>query len=173
MEEIYTSEQSSQYANRFIRYINELKEFVNTFSMLPPGKGNAKKEYLNADEKHKRGLLNSYDLGELLLEVSFDHIFSFLRTITSPALAVAPWANARSSLESSGLSSWFTNNKVGSLERIMRGYAYRYDGVNEQIKIFRVMEDKNAIEDTIKIIEKLTYDAIEIGIEPLYDAKGK
>jgi hypothetical protein len=173
MEENYTAEQSSQYANRFVQYINELKELLNKYSAFTPGKGITEKEYLAADEKHKKGLINSYDLGGLLLIVAFDHIMSFLRTINEPILAVAPWTCARSIVESSGLSSWFTNIKIDSLERIKRGYSYRYNGIIEQIKIFQVMNDPKAIEDTKEINEKIIREAIDLGIDPVVDKKCK
>jgi hypothetical protein len=173
MEEEYTTDQSSQYANRFIQYINELKELCNKYSAFPPGKGFTEKEYLTADEKHRKGLINSYDLGGLLLIVSFDHIFSFLRTINEPTLTVAPWANARSVIESSGISSWFTNIKIDPVERITRVYSYRYNGINEQIKIFRVMNDPISINDTNEIGNKLVREAIELGINPVRDKKHK
>ncbi|MBN1439381.1 MAG: hypothetical protein JW929_08235 [Anaerolineales bacterium] len=173
MEQAYSERQSEDYQKRFARYIADLQQFVDSHSPIRPGKGTSHREFTEATEKQWKGLIQAYELAGLLLDVSFDHVSAYLRTIGQPSLTISPWACTRSAIESAALASWFSDSRVRGLERIRRGYAYRVEGVNEQIKVFSSLEDKQNAQTARGMRKTLLDEAMEMGGPPVLEGNDR
>lgn len=173
MENVPSTDQSGMYIEIFTRFIKALRQIIHSNPITPLPNSKASTELSRLDDLHKQGLINSYDLGGILLETAFDHIFAFSRMIDEPALSIPPWSSTRIIIESSAVSVWFMDNKADVLERIKRGYAYRYSGMIEQLKLGKLTSDQQAIDYLTQRIEELERETILMEIQPLRDKNGK
>lgn len=113
----------------------------------------------------------AYSQGDLLIDVSADHLIALFRSLTEPVLTIAPWTSVRAIMESSALASWLLDPSIIARERVQRSFSFRYEGLTQQVKFARasgLCADKalSRIDD----IEKL---ALNLGFLRIEDAKGR
>lgn len=116
---------------------------------------------------------NAFSQATLLIEIASDHVLSFKRAIIEPVLPTAAWASVRGVLETSALSAWLLAPNIDPSERAARSYALRYDGLVEQKKFARSIQDDMALEQATERIEQVVRRAIDQGHESLVDKYGK
>jgi hypothetical protein len=116
---------------------------------------------------------NAFSQATLLIEISSDHILSFQRAITEPVLPTAAWASVRGVLETSALSAWLLDPNIDPSQRAARSYALRYEGLIEQKKFARSMNDDTALHLSMERIEQVVQRAISQGHGPLFNKLGK
>ena len=109
----------------------------------------------------------------LCVEVSADHLISFTKSVTEPALTIAPWAIARSMLESCSLGIWISTNKINARSRVSRSLAFRYDGLKEQIKLLRLIEQPDKIDKAELRLRQIEETAVTLGYKPIVDRNGR
>lgn len=76
--------------------------------------------------------------GTLFIKVAADHLAAFVRGISQPILTIVPWTNARAVLETSAITTWLLDLTISAKERIYRSYAFRCEGLTQQVKFSRV-----------------------------------
>lgn len=113
-------------------------------------------------------------IGAMLLESVAEHVTAFVKTITEPVEPIACWTCVRSMLESSAIAAWLFDPRIGAQERVGRAYAYRYEGLEQQVKFGRaanlpVGEVKKA-EDLVDLLER---DAANLGFVTVTDRTGR
>lgn len=116
---------------------------------------------------------NAFSQATLLLEISSDHILSFKRTITEPVLPTAAWASVRGVLETSALSLWLLDPNIDPSERAARSYALRYEGLIQQEKFARSINDDTVLRQSTERIEQVVQRAIDQGHKDLLNKRGK
>lgn len=70
----------------------------------------------------------------MLLESSGEHVSAFLKALSEPVETFACYTCVRASLESAALAAWLLDPNVDTRERIMRTFALRYEGLDQQVK---------------------------------------
>ena len=77
-------------------------------------------------------------------------------------------------LESCSLASWLLDPRVDARTRVGRVFAIRHEGMEQQLKCIRADGgDDNDLQPTMKRIEKVEQDALELGYSPIVNAKGR
>ena len=122
-----------------------------------------------ADSRLSKSLLNSYQVGNLMIEAAADHSFALTRLLVEPVPTVAPWTCARGALEASALSCWLLAADVSSRERVARGFAYRHSTLREQQKLARSTKDQSALDRIAARIDEVEGKALALGFNRVVD----
>ena len=118
-------------------------------------------------------MLTAYSQGTIQLEVSADQMMAFAKTITEPTLSIAPWTCVRAIIESSSLASWLLSPSIDAATRVMRSFAFRYEGLSQQIKFLRSIHDEINMNKTIARIDKVEQVAMSQGFPKVVDKNGR
>jgi hypothetical protein len=78
----------------------------------------------------------------VLIEVAADQLTAFLKTVTPPVETIAPWTATRSALEAGAIASWLLQTEIDDGERVARGLALRFDGLDLQVKAMRAASSR-------------------------------
>lgn len=150
-----------------LRY--DISQFLQSAGYSPDANSQASKEL--ADSPKPEFVHAVQCQGAFQNEIAADHLTAFLKTITNPVETIAPWACARSLLETSALASWMLDSTIGMRERVARGFAHRYEGLEQQVKFSESagLDSNNAR----KRIDKVEADAIALGYARVLDRHGK
>jgi hypothetical protein len=119
-----------------------------------------------------KDLTNAYNQGSILIQVALDHFSAFTRTIGAPALTISPWANVRGVIEASAISSWLLDTGIDVNERISRSYAFRIDGLEEQVKYAHVINKLDIEEHSKRRLAYVQDKANKLGLTEI-GKKGK
>jgi len=149
---------------------DDVAQFVNESGMYPVPESLAAKE--QADSSKAEHLSNAYSQGHLLLECAADHAFALTRLLVKPVQAMAPYTCVRGSLESAALSCWLLSNRIDSRERMGRSFAFRYNGLSQQLKLADMKDDTNSRKAILSRIEKVDAEARSLGYAPVVGKKG-
>jgi len=117
-------------------------------------------------------LKNAYSQGSLLIEVGADHLSAFLRAVTQPVLTVSAWTSIRGVLEVAAISTWLLDDHLAVKERVARSYAYRCDGLMEQVKFIRSDNPTDSVKAQ-KRLEDVLDQAKTIGVQTREDKSGR
>ncbi len=113
-------------------------------------------------------------IGTMLVESVGDHVSTFLKTMCEPVEIIAGWTCVRSMLETSAIAAWLYDPRIAAQERVARAYAYRYEGLEQQLKFARSIclppVDMAKIES---VIDKLANDAAALGYSDILDKNGR
>jgi hypothetical protein len=109
-------------------------------------KPNSKAETEHTTYANPESILNAWSAAQILIEFTGDHVSAFVKLLdpTKPIEVSAVWTTVRSTFENSGLASWLLDPTITPKERSGRMLALRYEGIEEQIKYARVMDDDAA-----------------------------
>lgn len=114
----------------------------------------------------------SYNQASVLFEAGLDQLLAFIKTIKEPTQTIAPFTCARAIIESSALASWLFDPKIGVAERVARGFAFQYQGLDQQKKFVQSLDDEKKEERTnfaIAQIENTEAIALNQGFQVLRD----
>jgi hypothetical protein len=157
-----------------LRILGELQTkvgaIVESFGHDPISDSIAVKE--QSSSANSEQLKNAYSQGSLLIEVCADHLVAFVRAVTEPVLTVSSWASIRGVLEASAISSWLLDPKLESKGRVARSYAFRCEGLLQQVKFARTTNPS----DAAKPQQRLDYvldQAKKFGMQTKNDQNGK
>jgi hypothetical protein len=118
-------------------------------------------------------LKSAYSQGSLLIEAAADQLAAFVRGITQPVLAIAPWTNARGVLETAAISVWLLDDHVEVNERIRRSYAFRCEGLAEQVKFSRAAGNPTDTDKAERRLDRVLNQAKTEGVGTRNDDNGK
>ncbi|MDQ3820949.1 MAG: hypothetical protein M3362_25150 [Acidobacteriota bacterium] len=110
-------------------------------------------------DAHNRGLHSMENAG--------DHLMLFNEAWVEPAQTVAPWTCARGMLESCALAVWFLDPHIGAVERVGRVLAYRFHGLEEQVKFGRAAGAQQIIDHAEKRMINLARKAQTLGYQTI------
>jgi len=116
----------------------------------------------------------AYSQGGMLVDVALDHLMGLSKTLTEPVEVFTPWVCVRAVFESSALAAWFLEPGITGAERAKRSFAFRFEGLTQQLKFLQAWKTKSAdIEGLKRQIEELEETAFRLGMDRLRDRKGK
>ncbi len=158
-------------------------DLINANGLEPQADSLASRE--QEDVCRRRALRDAYSLARKLHEAAGDHLWALSR-MAAPRegmVRFAPWACTRSLVEACALGIWLFDPKVSAAERAARGFAVRYDGIDQQRKCLdavaregrRKGEDVEAREAEIasdelsQRLDRVANQAEELGLPPVLD----
>jgi hypothetical protein len=107
-----------------------------------------------------------------VIEIAADQLTAFAKTISAPYETIAPWTCIRSLLEATALAAWLAEPDVDVGCRVKRSFAFRYEGLIQQVKFARATEDLDP-QLALDRIGAVTQVASGLGISPVQDKKGR
>ncbi len=118
---------------------------------------------------------NSFQNQQLIIDVYYralfsmesaaDHLISFANLYVEPATTLAPWTCIRGLLESSAIGLWFLDPTIDAKTRVARCFAFRYEGLCQQIKFCRAEKLHSYISNIQKRIVEVEQEAVDLGFE--------
>lgn len=149
-----------------INFHQEVGAFIQSNKSIPIAGSQALTE--QAAYQRPESVLTAYSLGVTLIEYGGEHLTAFVKTITDPMEVIACWTCVRSMLESCALSAWLLDPSIDAHTRVGRGFALRYEGMEQQLKYGRATGQPAAeitsAEDHLNQTEQI---AISLGFAPV------
>lgn len=139
-----------------------LKSFTHNAGMFVREYGSLPVEGSQADSEKNtfvrpQSIVTAWAVGNTLIEFGGDHVSLFVKTITPPVENIGCWTCVRSMLESCSIAAWLLDPAVDARTRVGRVFAYRYEGLDQQLKFGRSIgipaNQIKAEEDRISAIE--------------------
>lgn len=115
----------------------------------------------------------AYSQAATLIEVAADYAFALKSTLTEPAQSIAPWTCVRGCLEAASLSMWLFDTKIKASERVKRSLAFRYEGLEQQVKLAEATKGKVNPKDIHKRMDQIEQVAQELGYPRVLNKKNK
>lgn len=102
----------------------------------------------------------------LLVEVAADQLTAFVKTVTAPVETIAPWSCTRSLIEAVAVGCWLLDPAIDSRRRLSRSLAFRYEGIEQQVKWARAAGHDPSIamarlDDVEQAAKELGYSAVK------------
>lgn len=117
-------------------------------------------------------LVTAWCLASQLIESGGEHVTAFVKTITEPMEPIACWTCVRSMLESCALAAWLLDPGIDDRTRVGRGFALRYEGLEQQLKFGRAAGfGASELESAKDHIDDVERDALSQGYPRLVDSK--
>jgi len=123
--------------------------------------------------KNSESVETAFSQGNILIEFTGDHLDALTKLLSEPVNSIATWTCTRTILESSAISSWLLDPKIDVIERVERSFAFRYEGLNQQLKFNNsqnLQDYKSSIE---KRIDEVENKALSLGYSTIYNKKKK
>ncbi len=115
----------------------------------------------------------AYSQAGMLFEAAADYSMALVKTLTLPAMTIAPWGITRSVMEMSALATWLWDTKIHSYQRVQRSLAFWHKGLLDELKLAKKSE---GFLDPKKVIARLNYVehiALELGMGNIVTKKGR
>ncbi len=126
-----------------------------------------------AASAEKELLETAFSQSGMLIEFVADVATAYAKSLTTPTQTIAPWTLARSVLESASLAIWLMDTTIAEGDRLKRSFALRYEGLVQQEKFARSIQQTSLVEDVGKRILEVERKAIKAGSKQLQDKGGK
>jgi hypothetical protein len=152
-------------------FIDEIGQFLAGFSGGPMPDSTAMAE-LNSFLRPE-SVMSAFSQGAILIEVAADQLMTFVKSITEPVQTIAPWTCVRALLEASALATWVLESGISTELRVRRSFAFRFEGLDQQVKWLRVAGKQTDIDKLLKRIEDAEQDALNLGYPKVLDRYGK
>jgi len=166
---ILTKDRLSEITNALKRFQLDSNDYVNSYEVTPIIPSLASNE-LSTFSKPEL-IESAISQGGTLIEVAADHLMAFQMTIQEPVQTIAPYTSVRSLMEASAIAAWLLDPDIDAKERLQRSFAFRYEGLVQQIKFGQV---SNRETDNIKArINAIEGKAVALGYAKLNNKKGK
>jgi len=118
-------------------------------------------------------VLTAYSQGEILIGVASEQITCFIRACAEPTLTIATWSTVRAVIESCALASWLLDPSIDVRARVKRSFAFRFEGLEQQVRMARTTSFPGSIETSSRRIDDVEERALALGFEKLVNGKGK
>lgn len=115
----------------------------------------------------------AYVQAGILMDAAADHFSSFIRLLEEPAHTIAPWTCVRGVVEASAISAWIFDTDVDVKTRVGRSFAFRYEGLRQQMKFANSIGDQKLVADIKNRIRKIESDAFQLGYSAVRNKKEK
>lgn len=120
---------------------------------------------------HSGHLNSAYEMGAMSWESAADHLFCFLRAAKEPVNPIGIFTCVRGAMESAALAAWLLDPNINPEARVSRHFAFRYEGLVQQLKYANEAGDRSIATAIIARIDKVEADAIAIGFSEVTDRK--
>lgn len=126
------------------------------------------------DSNQSREHVNiAYQQAGVLMQAAADHFSSFIRLLEIPAHTIAPWTCVRGVVEASAISAWLLDTEIDARTRVSRSFAFRHEGLSQQLKIANSINDQDMVDKSMKRIIKVENDALKLGFSLVRNKKEK
>lgn len=115
----------------------------------------------------------AYSQAGMLIEVVADQLIACTKTISEPALTIAPWTCLRAEMESGAIASWLLDSAIDAKTRVQRSLALRYEELDQQVKFGRAIGDDINIPKALQRIDQVEQVALELGFSKVENRKGE
>jgi hypothetical protein len=149
----------------------ETARVLNALGHAIPTGSQAEAE-LNGFQEPER-VKDAHIQANLLFEGAADHLIAFTKTVTEPAATIAPWTCVRALLESCALSAWLIDPAIDATVRVQRSFAFRYEGLDQQVKCLRSFGNTADADQLINRIAEVERNALGLGYPLIVNGKGK
>jgi hypothetical protein len=149
---------------------NQTGQFVNETDLQPAPDSHARNE--RNSFPREESVVTAHSQGWLLFEAVADQLMGLAKLLTEPVQTIAPWTSVRALIEASGLATWLLNPKVDVRARVQRSFAFRFDGLTEQVKFLRALGNEIELAKAISRIDYVEQLALELGY-PKIEKDGK
>jgi hypothetical protein len=153
-----------------IRLHDQFGSFINENNSKPMPDSQTNREISSFERPES--VVTTHSQGWLLCEAAADQLMGLAKLLTEPVQTIAPWTSVRALIEASGLAAWLLNPDVDVMTRVQRGFAYRYSGLNEQVKFVRVTGDEKVLDIANSRIDHIEQLALKLGY-PKFEKEGK
>jgi hypothetical protein len=115
----------------------------------------------------------AHSQGNLLFESAADHAFALARLLIKPVTTIAPWTCVRGGLEAAAIGCWLLSESIDARVRIGRSFAYRHEGLSQQVKLAGATGDESSRRTSLRRIEEVDAEATALGYELIRSKSGK
>lgn len=151
--------------------LREIGQFLTTSGGIPGEDSIAARELAAFSDRDL--VLTAYSQGEMLIGVASEQITCFIRACAEPALTIATWSTVRAAMESCALIIWLMDPGIDARTRVKRSFAFRFEGLQQQLRMARAANDAVSVETCSRRIAEVEQTALAVGFERLIDRKGK
>ncbi len=118
-------------------------------------------------------VFNAMALAGQLIESADDHLSVISKILVEPIEIIASWTCIRSMLESCALAAWLLDPSIDVRTRVGRGFALRYEGMEQEQKLCRAMKRPETEIDKSKAnMDEMERDALALGFAAVTDKNG-
>jgi hypothetical protein len=160
----------SQMMKSITNLHDQTGQFVNESNFQPTPDSQAINE--RNSFPREESVASAHSQGWLLFEAAADQLIGLTKLLTEPVQTIAPWTSIRALIEASGLAAWLLNPSVDVRTRVQRSFAFRFDGLTEQVKFLRALGNKMELAQAISRIDYVEQLALELGY-PRIEKDGK
>jgi len=136
-------------------------QFINETNFQPAPDSPAMNE--RNSFPREESVVTAHSQGWLLFEAAADQLVGLTKLLTEPVQTIAPWTSVRALIEASGLAAWLLNPNVDVRTRVQRSFAFRFDGLTEQVKFLRALGNEIELAKAISRIDYVEQLALELG----------
>ena len=124
--------------------------------------------------RRKESLDTARSISLMLIESGGEHMTAFVKMLTEPMEPIACWTCIRDMLEPCARAAWLLDPAIDADTRIKRTFAVRFNGMEQDLKFARAMNQPKQNQDKIeKRIATVELDAIALGFPKLRDQRKK
>jgi hypothetical protein len=167
----FTANDIDRMSRTFDSFIDETSQFLKMCGDEPKADSPAEKELKSF--RRAESVMTVCSQGIVSTEVAADHLMAFVRSITESVQTVAPWTCVRAILESSALGAWFLDPSIGPKTRVQRSFAFRFEGLEQQVKWLRQSGKESDVVRALERIDQVERDALSLGYRQVRDKNGK
>ena len=148
-----------------------IASFINNYGFEPLPESIGGREL--AENSYKDLLKTAYSQGHFLFESTADHVYSLIKLLDGKVPTLSPYTCLRAGLESAALSCWLLCTEIDAHMRISRCMAFRYEGLLQQLKVARGINDGANVAGIKKRITDVEQEATQLGFRAKYNKKNK
>lgn len=115
----------------------------------------------------------AYAQGSLLIEVAADYLMAFTRIVKEPVQTIAPWTCVRGLIESCAFAAWLLDPGVDVRVRVQRSFAFRFEGLSQQVKYVRTVGSQVDINNASQRMDDVERKAQALGFSRVENRKGQ
>jgi len=126
-----------------------------------------------ASFSRRESVATAYSQSGMLFEAAADYSMALVKTLTPPAMTIAPWGITRSAMEMSALATWLWDTKIHAYQRVQRSLAFWHKGLIDELKLAK---KSGGFLDPKKVVARINYVehiALELGIGNIVNKRGR
>ena len=113
--------------------------------------------------QRSESVVTAFSQGAVLIEVAADQLMAFSKTVTQPAQSIAPWTCTRAVIEAAALAAWLLDPSLDIRTRVQRSFAFRYEGLSQQVKFARAARSNADLARAAQRIDQVEGVALGLG----------
>lgn len=126
-----------------------------------------------ASFSRRESIATAYSQAGMFFESAADYAMALIKTLTIPALSIAPWGNTRSVLEMSALAAWLWDTKITAFQRVQRSLIFWHKGLVDELKLAKISKGLLEPKKAIARINYVEHVALELGMGNVENKKGR